>query len=324
MRSFAYIFIVLIAVFAAVSDADAYMFWGSRAVGMGTASVGYAADNNALQINPAGIAQMNWFSIDINYERKEFEYDQFPWYTPEATSKSQSHGPLATRITEPVASVAEGRETVDSWHFSVVDHKTVKFIAAGLYFTGDNFPSQAANENSGYKFGLGIAGDIADIVYIGGTGVYSQPVTDQSRFNMDFGVLVNAGDFVGVGISARNLFPGGYPFYVWEPTDLALGISGKIFKYAVLDLDITKRFVDVQKIYNSSNTFNFAFGVEGIAYKGLTLRGGAYWNLVEKANYYSMGIGYVAPQGSISYAFQGQMEDFRYSQTHSIQIGITF
>jgi len=299
------------------------MFWGSRPLSMGTASVGYANDNNALQINPAGIAQPDWFSIDLNYQRKEFETKDFPWYASNNNQTSAPRNPLEPPMFKPKGTASKPKTTVDTWHISLVDHKTVKVIGAGVYFNGDNFPSQAANENSGYEVGLGIAGDIADMIYIGGAGKYFQPESNKSGFDLDLGFLINPAEFIGIGIAGRNIIPVERELQEWYPTDVALGIAGKISKYAVIDLDVTKRFNNVKKVFNSDNTFNFALGAEGTVKSHLGLRGGAYFDLIEKRNFYSFGIGWMAKEGSISAAFLDDFANYKNFDL-SVQVGLTF
>lgn len=305
--------------FSLLSPAHAIFFWGVKSLGMGTATVGIADDNKAMEINPAGIAQGDRYSIDLNYERREYEIWDYPLLHQEETATQEEDdfygGEFFGEEDETID--PDAKKIIDTWHVSVVDSKTLPSFAMGLYFTGLNFPSQTFQEGVGYNVGVAMAGDFAEIVYVGANGKFMQLTEQDSMFNADVGILIRAADLIGIGLVGHNLFGANEEYYVNR--DLALGVAGFILHYAQIDFDVTKDFDS-----SATNTWNFALGAQGVLLGGLTLRGGFYWNQVNERNLYGLGIGWTDKEhGSLAYSFQGDVDNI-HNFIHSIHLNVVF
>jgi hypothetical protein len=300
--------------------ASAVFFWGTKSLGMGTASVGLADDNNAVEINPAGIAQGNQYSIDLVYERWEYQIWDYPHWHPEDTEPVEDENDFSQEYftdDEDTTIAEDEKEMLDVWRVSVVDSSTVPNFSMGLYFTGVDFPNEAVEENKGYHFGLCLASNFGDLVYVGANPKFMQLTKDDSMFNADFGVLISIMDIIGIGLAGHNVFQADIENRINR--DIALGLAGHVLDYAQIDFDVTKDFDS-----ESDNTWNFALGTQGIVLGGLTLRGGFNWNQIDDRALYGLGIGWTdIAQGTLAYSFQGDVEQVK-NYKHSININIRF
>ncbi|MCZ7582132.1 MAG: hypothetical protein M5R36_01690 [Deltaproteobacteria bacterium] len=316
--------VAILALAGAASPAHAVWFWGTKPLGMGTAYTGVADDNNAIQVNPAGIGRISYYSIDINYERREYEIQDYAKLHEDDLVEEEDEFDFGREFfqeNQPEEDVHE-KNISDFWHASIVDGKTTRNVALGVAFTAANFPARTFNEGKDYRFHLALAGNFSDIVYLGAAGKVIQLEPGDTQFNGDFGFLVHAVDFLSIGLAGRNVFGSGDPYLVER--EVALGLAGWILDYATVSFDMTKVF-DVDE----SNTFNFATGAEGYIYKmastrsGLALRGGFLWDQIYARNNYSAGFAWIAPEGTLAYTFQGDVENVR-NFKHSIEIALRF
>lgn len=316
--------ILLLLVMLVPGTAQAVWFWGTKPVGMGTAFTAVADDNNALQVNPSGIAMIDAYSLDVEYERREYtilDYPQFHQKDLQPEEEDLNFG--AEFFTENDTQIDENEKNIsDFWHVSIVDGKTTDAIAVGLSFTGANFPNRTFAEGKDYAASLGVAGGVADIFYIGVAGKYRQLEPGDTNVNMDAGILIRAIDFLGFGVAGRNVFGGQDPYLIER--EVAVGLAGFVLNYATVSFDFTKVF-DV----DSSNTFNFAAGAEGFVYRqrgprsGLVLRGGFTWEGVYDRDRYAFGLGWVAPEGTLGYSFRGDIENPR-NFSHMLNLNMAF
>ncbi|MBZ0274300.1 hypothetical protein K8I61_19855 [bacterium] len=306
------------------SPAHAVWFWGTKPLGMGTAFTAVADDNNAIQVNPAGIAQASWYAIAFNYERREHEIGDYPQLHEDELTPDEDVADFGSEFFVDEDNTIDAREKniSDFFHGSVVDGKTTSNFAAGISFTAANFPSRTFNEGKDYRAALALAGNFADTVFIGGAAKYNQLEAGEGNINADFGFLVRAFDLVGFGLAGRNVFGSQDPYRIER--EVAVGVAGFVLDYATVAFDLTKIF-DVDE----EQTFNFATGVEGFVFRqastrsGLALRGGFTWDQIFDRDHYSLGFAWIAPEGTLGYSFRGDIENSRNFQ-HSIEISIRF
>ncbi len=303
----------------------AMWYWGTKPLSMGTAGVAVADDNNAIQINPAGVAETNFGSVDIQFERREYEIADYPKFHGEDLEETEDEWLPAYERTyweddDPVD--PHEKNISDFWHASIIDGKTSKAVSAGFSFTGANFPNRTFKEGKDYRAALALAGNGGDIIYLGLAGKYISFEPGEGDFNMDAGFIVRAIDYFSVGMVGRNVF--GTPDPYKAEREVALGLAVHVLDYATVAFDTTKVF-DVDE----PNTFNFALGVEGWVYKsvrqkaGLALRGGFDWNQIYNRDSYAFGIAWNALEGGLGYTFRADVQRTRNFQ-HSINLTMRF
>ena len=285
-------FIVAFSLLACPTAQARVFFPGVKPLAMGTAFAAVADDCNAIQFNPAGIAQHELYWIDVNYQRTEF-------------------------LVPPLGGPDEYKEIWDLWHLAIVDSATTNPVAAGLSFTGIDFPNHTFKENEDYRVYLAVAGNFFDTVYIGVNYQYVRLQEEDDAFTGDAGVLVRPIPWIGVGVASHHILGPTYD----DPLlyrDIVFGIAGHIMEYATITFDVTKDFdVDADK------TYMFAVGAEGVVFKRLGLRGGYLWDEIQELDFYSVGIGWYADTGTIGYSFRGNVERSR-TFDHSIEISVQF
>ncbi|MCB9479717.1 MAG: hypothetical protein H6684_04880 [Deltaproteobacteria bacterium] len=313
---------------AFATPARAVWFWGTKPLGMGTASTGLADDNNAIQVNPAGIGQQDGrYSVDVNYERREYEIRDYPQlHQDDDRFKEDQEDDFGSEVffqDEEETPVDEKNQS-DFWHASIVDGATVPGSAFGLSFTAVNFPNRTFGEGEDFRGSVAFAGGEPSLLLIGGAAKYIQIDQDTRNFNADFGALLKLFDgYVGIGLVGRNVF--GSPDEYRIAREVALGIAVKTLEDRLeVAFDSTKVF-DVEE----DNTFNFAAGLQGLIYKqygspgGLALRTGYLWDQIYERQNWSAGVAWVAPEGLLGYSFQGDIERSR-NFIHSFHITFRF
>jgi len=316
--------LVLIPALFLAKSSFAVWFWGAKPLGMGTAFTAVADDNNAIQVNPAGIGQISHFNLDANFERREYEISDYPQLHEDDLTQEEDENDFGREyfVQEEETIETHEKNISDFWHVSAVDGKTLPNLPVGVSFTAANFPNRTFDEGKDYRFSLALAGNAGDIFFMGGAAKFIQLSPEDTNFNADFGVLISAVDFFSVGLAGRNVFGSPDPYRIRR--DICLGVAGHILDYATVAFDATKVF-DVDE----SNTFNFAAGAEGFVYKqastrsGLALRGGFLWDQIFARDLYSFGIGWVAPEGILGYTFQGDVENTR-NFKHSLHMTMRF
>jgi len=321
--------ITLLILFATVSSAAAYGYWGAKPLAMGGAFAAVADDINAIQWNPAGLTifnQRKQAGFGVNYERQEYLLGDYPFRNPELTEVQPDESNFGGEYFSENKPAYDPDQKIanDWWHFAIVDGYTTQVITAGLAFTGKNFPNQTFKEGTDYEADVAIAGGFADILSLGVNGKYVQvskntetTTSSNGEFDMDFGARINAIGIIGIGLVGRNIFGNDQPMIVRR--EVALGVAGFILDYAVVSVEATKVF-DVTDVPGS---FNFSGGAEGIIAKVVSLRGGFHWDQVDNARLYSAGAAYVDNRGELAYTFQGDVDQIR-NFTHSIQLSIFF
>lgn len=294
------------------TPAHAIFFWGAKGGGMGRAMVGIADDNHAMEINPAGISQLSNYSIDLSYQHVEYVREDYKFHHPEYVNQDEDsmydtaiESGVFGDFTQYDSEMGE-KESIDSWHISIVDSSTVDNFAMGLYFNSMDMSNKLFKEGTGYDVGISLAYNFADRFHIGATGKYTQPEPSSSIFNMDFGILIKAAEFISIGAAGHNLIAADAENYINR--DVTVGIAGYVLDYAQLDFDATYDFGSNIKNVDFDLEPNWAFSLGGqtIVLGGLTIRAGFHWSLVEMRNLYAIGLGWTdAKKGSLAYTFSG-------------------
>lgn len=301
----------------------AFRYWGAKPLGMGGAFTAVADDSNAIHWNPAGLTVFNerkQAGFMFNWERHEYILGDYEFAHPEMFTDEEDEDFYGGEVYFPDEETLDREQKmVRDWlHFAIVDGHTAKTFAAGLAFTGYNFPNHTFQDATDYTVELAVAGGMYDLLSFGATGRYVSLVDDTGgEFDMDFGALLNVSGLLGIGLVGRNVFGNDYPRIVRR--EIALGLAGFVLDYATVSFDLIKVF----DVPDADSTFNFAFGAEGIVGEVLALRGGFNWDQVDDAHLYSVGLAYVDNMGTLAYTFQGDIDQYR-NTGHSIQVSIYF
>lgn len=313
--------ILLVAVCAA--PALAYRYWGCKPLGMGGAFTAVADDANAISWNPAGLAiynEMGQASFMFNWERHQYLLRDFQFVHPEEFATDTTNDFYDSGIyfgDEPSVDLNK-QMTRDWFRLAIVDGYTTKALVAGLSLTSLNFPNHTFRDGTDYSIDLALASGMAELLSFGITGRYVSVVEPGTgEFDMDVGMLLKPGGFMGIALVGRNVFGNDHPRLVRR--EIAFGLAGFILDYATVSFDLTKVF-DVTDV---PGTFNFAVGAEGILIKVLALRGGFNWDQVDNRRMYSVGLGYVDDRGTLAYTFQGDVDEVL-NYAHSLQVSINF
>lgn len=295
---------------------DAYYF-GTRPLAMGGSGAALADDNNAIQLNPAGIAFQNNYTIDLNYQRTE-RLRKYAWWKQKQWEEEEVDG------NEPKLNEPERVERFDIWHLSVVDAFTSPYLKAGISFTADGFPGATFEDNRDYRFGLALAWTVAKLVGMGFGGTYIKFETSD-LMTATAGLMVRPWDFISIGVAVRDFVRTDTKYHDWVTSSVAGGVALTFLRRRLsiagdVDYDYERKFELKEQ---NERRDSYHAGIEGFVITNLGLRGGYRYEAVSNRHFYSAGIGYVTETGALGYTFEGDVNEPKNVQ-HSIQVAIKF
>jgi len=318
MKERAVLFLAVIFLIAAAANPlwaqDAYYF-GTRPLAMGGSGTALGDDNNAIQLNPAGIAFQGNYTIDLNYQRTE-RLRRDAWWK-QAEWEGEAGG--GTELAEP-----DRVERFDIWHLSVVDAFTSPYLKAGISFTSEGFPGTTFEDNKDYRFGLALAWTIARLIGMGVGGTYIK-FEASDLMTATAGLMVKPIKFISVGVAVRDFARTDTKYHDWVTSSVAGGVAltfftGRLNFIGDVDYDYERKFEIKEQ---NRRRDNYHTGVEGFPIKNLGLRGGYRYESISNRHFYSAGIGYVTETGALGYTFEGDVSEPKNVQ-HSIQVSIRF
>jgi hypothetical protein len=275
---------------AAGAGATPY-FPGARAIGMGEAYSAVSDDVGALEFNPAGMSQVQAYTVGANYQRVEF----FP------------------------SRDAKKKEILDLWHTAVTDSASSKYMAAGVSLTANGFPNVTFKNNEGYRISLGVAFPGGDFVHIGACGRYLKFMKDDPQadgWTADAGILFTPSTWIHIGAVGRNLVPQKHEELA--PGEMALALSSSLFGYVTLTAETTWNWE-----LKTTHQWNFHVGAEALFWGQLAVRGGYFFDEVHEKDFYGIGMGYVNEKGAVGYSFRQNPENVK-EFTHAVQVMVRF
>jgi len=316
MKSGLFVLTVGVVVLFAVSvfAQDVY-YYGTRPLAMGGSGSALADDNNAIQLNPAGIAFQEKYTIDLNYQRTE-RLRKDAWWKQKAWAEEEQKEGLEVTNADKV-------ERFDIWHLSILDAITSPYLKAGISFTAEGFPGSTFEANRDYRVGLGFAGTFGDFVGVGFGGTYMKfEMSDLMTANA--GIMVRPLKIVSIGVSVRDFARTDTRYHDWVTASVAGGVAvmlfGRLNVSADVDYDYEREF-EIEEQNQRRDSYHA--GIEGYVTKSLGLRGGYRYEALTNRHYYAAGIGYVTETGSLGYTFEGDVGESKNLQ-HSVQVAIMF
>ncbi|HDH96583.1 MAG TPA: hypothetical protein ENF73_02505, partial [Proteobacteria bacterium] len=211
--------LAVVVLVASASAQDVY-YYGTRPLAMGGSGAALADDNNAIQLNPAGIAFQDRYTIDLNYQRTE-RLRKYAWWKQKAWAE-QEEGDLEVTNVDKV-------ERFDIWHLSLLDAITSPYLKAGLSFTAEGFPGATFEDNRDYRIALAFAGTFADLVGVGFGGTYIKfDLSDLLTANA--GVIIRPLKFVSIGLAVRDFVRTETRYHDWVTASVAGGVAVMLFE----------------------------------------------------------------------------------------------
>ena len=282
---------------------------------MGGSGTGLADDNNAIQLNPAGMAFQNNYTIDLNYQRTE-RLRKYLWWKQKEWQQQQDEG---VELTD-----ADKVERFDIWHLSIVDAITSPYLKAGVSFTAEGFPGATFEDNRDYRIGFGFAGTLAGLVGVGVGGTYIK-FEASDLVTATAGLMIKPLKVLSIGVAVRDFVRTDTRYHDWITGSVAGGVAVTLFGQrlnisADVDYDYEREF-EIEEQNQRRDSYHA--GVEGYITKNLGLRGGYRYEAVSDRHFYAFGIGYVTETGALGYTFEGDVGESKNLQ-HSVQVAIKF
>jgi hypothetical protein len=254
-----------------------------RPLGMGMTLRAAPSATAGIYLNPATIAMAKLFHLELMYQ-----------YTGE---DSESTGGIA-----------------------VVDSITT-VVAAGLSFNYSRI-DKANTEHESYDGRLALAGNFADVFFVGLTGRYLRVEQNTSRskwgpngraampasgsqnvdgFTFDAGVALKPVDVFSIGVVGYNLTDTGS---IFAPIKLGTGLSIFALDMLVIEGDVVLDFTSFEKVNEEIHA-----GAEILIAGSVPLRAGYIYDVFYEMNSVTAGIGYVGSQFALDFGYLQEVID---------------
>ncbi len=267
-----------------------------RALGLAGALRASPGSCSGLYLNPATIAMIRGYHINLMYEY---------------TSQDNLHN-------------AGG---------AVVDSVTSQTIAAGLslnYLRTD----ERRTDHESWDARLAVAGNIADVFYLGATGRYIRVEHDLEAgdrgpngvhalpssggqqldgLTFDAGAVVSLGGIVNLGVAGYNL---SNPGSVYAPLQLAPGAALTLFDILIIEADVVLDFTSHTEINQEIDT-----GLELFIANVVPLRVGYRYDVFLDIHGIAAGVGYSSQAFAVDVGFQ---HDIRENGRMILALGLRF
>lgn len=242
----------------------------ARALGMGGAFRALVYDGNAVELNPAGMAQAKRFLFEGGYFRtppvREFGLDLS--ITDSLTNPSATGFAVHYRRRKAARDVLAPAPGIDEQRYAA---------AVGIPLIPE-------------KLHLGMSTKFIRVTYPGA-------VPAQDKVNVitgDFGILYRPFQMLAVGATFDNLIDGGHRE---APRAITGGVAVLPTAWLVLTAD---GVVDLATTEDEET--GWAAGAQLSPTRNIAFRGGIYEEAISKDRYWTAGIGLLAETGAIDYA----------------------
>lgn len=278
-------YFLLAAIFFTAVPAWAFDYGQGRGMGAGVAVV---ADHSAIEMNPAGITQLPFYTVGSLFFHEETGA-AFGFSLLDNRTTGIGMG-LDYRNERPI----EGRSRE---YGALLDHKLV--IALGEYY------EDKLHIGFAYVFErekLGLANGVTQI-------------TKDNHHNLNVGLIVPVNQKLRMGIVGYDL--------AWfgdkaPPPRTTGGIGWLPHKYVVL-------VADVIQVSDNYKHWQGALGADFLIDEQFALRGGYhqdYWKATDRPITWSAGLGWFFPKGQLSYSFNTVVEKyFRHTLALEVRVG---
>ncbi|MDD5309795.1 MAG: hypothetical protein PHU25_20965 [Deltaproteobacteria bacterium] len=254
-----------------------------RPIGMGMTLRAAPGATAGIYLNPATIAMAKLFHLELMYQ-----------HTGE---DSENMGGLA-----------------------VVDSITT-IVAAGLSFNYARI-NKANMDHESYDGRLALAGNFADVFFVGLTGRYLRVEQNMSRskwgpngraampssgshnvdgFTFDAGLALKPVDVFSIGVVGYNLTDTGS---IFAPVKLGSGLSVFALDMITVEGDVVIDFTSFEKVNEEIHA-----GAEILVAGSVPLRGGYIYDVYYGINSVTAGIGYVGAQFALDFGYMQEVID---------------
>lgn len=242
----------------------------ARAEAMGGAFRALAFDNSAIDLNPAGMAQIQKLDFEGGYYRAAGD----PEYALQVS--------LADSLTNVVATGV------------AIEYRQARAKAGG---------ATISSEVQRYVTGLGFP-VVPELLYLGFSGKYTQArttgVKTRRAFTSDFALLARPVRMVAIAAGFDNLVNGGQAF---APRTIVSGVALLPVRWFAISGDV---FQDLATDPDEDH-LGWAAGAQWLPASGLALRGGVREPARDRAvrdRVWTAGVGLLAETGSIDYSMR--------------------
>lgn len=271
-------------------DARAEDFIGTRPLGMGNAYRAIVTGNDAIFLNPAGMALFKSYSLEIEY-----------LITPKFGSKAQPSAKFGSS-NGPTDHVIQA---------SAIDNSISQIFATGVAYTR----VQRGTEKTGNRFDLAFAVPISENLFIG---------LDTSYLNFDEFGKHNAVNAITIGLGALlrtsfGLSVGVVGYNLTNPADylehpISMGTAVMFTPFRTLELafdwlvNFQKPTDPLKPNADQHVGYSYNVGIEYLFLSQLVLRGGYSYDQTSPygdAHLLAAGIGYVSSVATVDFGYRG-------------------
>ena len=257
-------------------------FLGSRPMGMGNAYRAVANGNDAIFLNPAGMALFKAYSIEAEY-----------LMTPKFGS---ANGPFEHVIQA-----------------SVVDNSSLQNFATGVAYTR----VQRGDQKTGNRFDMAFGVPISENLFVGMDVEYldfdlDEPgrQKDLKAITFDAGLLFRTSFGLAVGVVGYNLTNTGE--YLEHPISMGTALAYSPFGSLDIAFDWLINFQKpkdaTQPVRDHRVGYSYNIGIEYLLLDQIILRAGYSFDQSSpfgNANYLGAGIGYVSSLVTVDFGYRG-------------------
>ena len=269
---------------ASIAHAQTTEISSPNALGMGGAFRALAYDNSAIDLNPAGTAQVKRFSFQGAYYRTALDRE----YAMQVSVVDSLTNTAATGFAIEYRKVRPGRLPGEEG------------FESQKYMTSVGVPLVPQKVAFGFN-----------TKYIRVNHSNALPARrDESIITGDFGVLYRPFQMLAVGATFDNLIDGGHRA---APRGFTGGAAFLPAPWVTVSADV---FVDMAS--TEKDETGWAVGAQLMPHRNFSLRAGAYEDALTKTRIWTAGLGLNAETGTIDYACRFEEEKTNKILTHYI------
>lgn len=213
-----------------------------------------------------------------------------------------------------------GYTEANTFDVSIVDFKTLGFLALGLEYDFNKFKAVGSDVTAN-QITLTGAVPFADIVYVGlGVKYYFSSIdtpliSTPDAADVDMGLLVRPIPMVSFALTGHNLIQG-YKFPEY-PLTMGFGAALNLQPHARIAIDMTKDFASP-----AAQTLNAYFGADLRLVEGYHLRGGFGLDNVRNNNFWSVGFNAAGPKAGFTFVFSQRLSPTQ--ETYGANVEVYF
>jgi opacity protein-like surface antigen len=282
-----YRYVVIALVFCISVGARAEDFIGTRPLGMGNAYRAIVTGNDAIYLNPAGMASQKSYSIEVEY-----------LITPKFGSKATPTSPKFGATDGPTEHVINA---------SVIDNSISQYFATGVAYTR----VQRGKEKTGNRIDVAFGFPLSSGLFLGLDAVYLDfGKKNVNAITVNVGALFRTTFGLSLGVVGYNLT--NTADYLEHPISMGAAVMFSPFRTLELAFDFLVNFqkpVDpLRPSADRSVGYSYNVGIEYLLLEQLVVRGGYSYDQTSPysdAHMVAAGLGYVSQVLTIDFGYRG-------------------